>query len=444
MNTKFNNVFDELTWRNLLANATPGARDILIREKVTCYVGFDPSAKSLHIGNLLPIMGLVRMQQHGHTPIVILGGGTGMIGDPSGRNSERPLLTNEQISENLTGIRTQLQKFLDFSPSISNPAQIINNSDWLSEIRLLDFLRDVGKHFSVGTMLGKESVRSRMERKEGISFTEFSYQLLQAFDFLNLFENNNCTFQMGGNDQWGNILGGIDLIRRVHGGMNPSRNKKRFLGPVAHGISYPLITTSSGEKFGKSQGGAPTLDPNETSPYKLYQFFMNVSDEDVIPYLKMFTLLDQNELHVYEQAIIDNPKERIAQKKLSEELTRIVHGESGFHEASNITNALFRNDLKQLTPNDLKTSFPTAKNGTLSRARILEGISLSSAVVSHGGGLVISNSELRRLVTQKALRINGAIEIDFSRLVTLEDFIDNKVMVVQRGKKAHDLIWLTT
>ncbi len=447
MNNDFNNVYEDLQWRNAIAEATPGAGDVLAREKVTCYIGFDPTARSLHVGNMVPIMGLVRMQQHGHTPIAIVGGGTGMIGDPSGRNEERPLLTPDQIEDNVAGIQRQLESFLDFSEETPNRAQVINNADWLSKVSLIEFLRDTGKHFSVSTMLGRESVRSRMDRDVGISFTEFSYQLLQAYDFLRLFEERNCTFQMGGSDQWGNILGGIDLIRRVHGGdaSTGARQDRAHLEAAelpAHALAYPLITTSTGEKFGKSVAGAPTLDPDQTSPYRLYQFFFNVADADAIPYLKLFTLLKRERIEALEEAVRTAPREREAQLTLAAEVTRMVHGGGGLDEAKRVTQALFANDLRTLSATELRGALTEASHGMVRPADLAEGITLASAVTVYGGGMVSSASDLRRLVSQGAIKINGTVETDPLRQLTGDDFIDRQVMVVQRGKKSHDLIWL--
>ena len=446
MSNDFDNVFEDLLWREAIAEETPGAREILAREKVTCYNGFDPTAPSLHIGNLVPIMGLVRMQQYGHTPIVIVGGGTGMIGDPGGRSDERQLLSVEQIDENVAGIQRQLESFLDFSPSLSNRAKIINNADWLRTVPLIEFLRDVGKHFTVSTMLSRESVKSRMDRDSGISFTEFSYQLIQAYDFLRLFEEYHCTFQMGGSDQWGNILGGVDLIRRVHGGaVSPSGNAPSNLQAAelpAHALAYPLITTASGEKFGKSIGGAPTLDPDQTSPYRLYQFFFNVADADAIPYLKLFTMLSRKQIEALREAVEAAPGEREAQLTLASEVTRVVHGEGGLDEARRVTNALFADNFHTLSANELRGAFAEASHGMVRPADLKEGITLASAVTVHGGGMVKSASELRRLVAQGAIKVNGNIETDPLRQLSPADFIDTQVMVVQRGKKSHDLIWL--
>jgi tyrosyl-tRNA synthetase len=446
MSNEFANVYEELEWREALHHATPGAQEVLATQKVTCYNGFDPTARSLHIGNLVPIMGLVRMQRHGHRPIAIVGGGTGMIGDPSGKSEERQLLSVEQIDENVENIRKQLESFLDFSPSISNPAQVINNADWLRKLSLLDFLRDVGKHFSVNTMLGRESVKARMERESGISFTEFSYQLIQAYDFLVLYEKENCTFQMGGSDQWGNILGGIELIRRVHGreGASSGGDLAHLEASElpAHALAYPLITTSTGEKFGKSVGGAPTLDPEQTSPYRLYQFFINVADADVVKYLKLFTLLGKREISALEEAVRTAPREREAQRALAAEMTRIVHGQAGLDEAQRITRALFEDDLGRLTAKELRGALTEAGQGKIPAQALREGITLANAVTLHGGGLITSTSELRRLASQGAVKVNGKAETDPLRKLGPEDFIDGQVMVVQRGRKSHELIWL--
>ena len=446
MSDDFANVYEDLEWRSALDNATPGARKVLASKKITCYAGFDPTARSLHVGNLVPIMGLVRMQRYGHTPIAIVGGGTGMIGDPSGRSSERNLLDSSVIDENVEGIRGQLARFLDFDETISNPAKLINNADWLGQTNLLDFLRDVGKHFSVNSMLGRESVRSRMERDSGISFTEFTYQLIQAYDFLVLYERYGCTFQMGGSDQWGNMLGGVDLIRRVHGqealaDSSDSANREAAES-LAHTISYPLITTSTGEKFGKSVGGAPTLDPEQTSPYRFYQFFFNVADADVVPYLKLFTLLSKRELAELEQAVASAPREREAQRMLAAETTRLVHGQSGLDEAQKVTSALFEDDLRKLSARELRGALTEASHGMITPQDLSDGITLASAVTMHGGGMIASASELRRLVSQGAVKVNGEKESDPLRPLAASDFIDGQVMVVQRGKKSHDLIWL--
>src|SRR3954463_10281822 len=292
------NLFDELQWRGMVYDATEGVNDLLATERVTAYIGFDPTASSLHVGSLLTVMGLARLQRFGHVPIAIVGGGTGMIGDPSGKSLERVLLTAQQIAVNVAGIRTQLERFLDFGDA-PNAARIVNNADWLGTIDLLSFLRDAGKHFTVNYMLQKESVSRRLESEEGISFTEFSYLVLQAYDFLQLFDRYGCTLQMGGSDQWGNITAGIDLIRKL-------RAKK------AHGLVWPLMKTAAGTKFGKTESGTVWLDPARTSPFKFYQFWLNADDRDVIAYLKSFTFLERPAIDDLEAATTSAPEKREA------------------------------------------------------------------------------------------------------------------------------------
>src|SRR5262245_44055237 len=271
------NLYDELQWRGMVSHATEGLVDVLAKERVTAYIGFDPTASSLHVGSLLTVMGLARLQRYGHTPIAIVGGGTGMIGDPSGKSQERTLLSREQIDENVAGIKAQLMRFLDFDAP-ANAARLINNADWLAAFDLLGFLRDTGKYFTVNYMLEKEAVNRRLESEDGISFTEFSYLLLQARDFLELHDRHNCTLQMGGSDQWGNITAGIELIRKLR-------------GKTAHGLVWPLMKTAGGTKFGKTEAGTIWLDATRTSPFKFYQFWLNTDDRDVIAYLKYFTFL---------------------------------------------------------------------------------------------------------------------------------------------------------
>jgi tyrosyl-tRNA synthetase len=295
------NVFSELQWRGMVSEVTEGLPDVLGREKLTCYIGFDPTASSLHVGSLLPLMALARMQRFGHSPIAIAGGGTGMIGDPSGKTQERQLLTIDQIDANLAGIRLQLERFLDFRAPV-NPARIVNNADWLRRLDLLGFLRDIGKHFTVNYMLAKESVKRRLDAEDGISFTEFSYLMLQSYDFLVLYDQYKCTLQMGGSDQWGNITAGCDLIRKLRGGK-------------AHGLVMPLVTTSSGVKFGKTEAGTVWLDPARTSPFRFYQFWLNTDDRDVPVYLKYFTFLDQDEIRALEAELQRAPEKRSARRR---------------------------------------------------------------------------------------------------------------------------------
>src|SRR5258705_450600 len=306
------NLYDEFQWRGMLHEATPDLHKILGEEKLTAYIGFDPSAASLHVGSLLPVMGLARLQRFGHRPIEIAGGGTGLIGDPSGKTKERQLLTPAQVEENLDGIKSQLSRFLDFNAA-ANPAQIINNADWLAPISMMEFLRDVGKYFTVNYLLAKESVKRRLDTEDGMSFTEFSYSLLQAYDYLVLHDRHGCLLQLGGSDQWGNILAGIDLIRRLR-------------GVRAHGLVVPLVTTSAGVKFGKTEAGAVWLDPELTSPYRFYQFWVNTDDKDVVPYLKFFTWLSPEAIQELEESVRLEPHTRNAQRELARQVTEMVHG----------------------------------------------------------------------------------------------------------------------
>src|SRR6184192_1377008 len=316
---KMMNIYDEFQWRGMLYEATPELREVLVKDKVTAYIGFDPSAPSLHVGSLLPVMGLARLQKFVHTPIAIAGGGTGLIGDPSGKTKERQLLTHEQVEANLEGLKKQLSRFLDFNAT-DNPARIVNNAEWLAPITMMEFLRDVGKYFTVNNLIGKEAIKRRLESEEGISFTEFSYPLLQAYDYLVLHDRYKCTLQMGGSDQWGNIIAGIDLIRRL-------RSAK------AHGLVFPLVTTSSGVKFGKTEAGAVWLDAKLTSPYRFYQFWLNTDDRDVIVYLKFFTWLSNEDIDQLEQTVKSSPENREAQRKLAREVTAMLHGESELEKA---------------------------------------------------------------------------------------------------------------
>ena len=435
MSIPFANAYDELEWRGSVYDVTAGAADILRSEKVTCYIGFDPSAPSLHVGSLVPILGLVRMQRHGHTPIAIVGGGTGMIGDPGGRAEERSLLNVEQVEQNTELIRAQLEQFLDFNAK-GNAARMVNNADWLLDLRLVEFLRDIGKHISVNYMTAKESVKSRLDRDSGISYTEFSYMLLQAYDFLRLYEDHGCTFQMGGSDQWGNILAGVDLIRRVHGAaaMEADGGKGR-----AHALVYPLITTASGEKFGKSIGGAPTIDPNQTSPYRLYQFFLNTADADVIDYLKTFTDVTPGELPELEHAVAAEPGKRAAQRKLARDTTRLVHGQSGLDQAERVTRALFGGDVTDLTASEIEEVFEGAPGGQVSKHEI-ENAAVTLQGVAIEQRLCASAGEARRLVRQGGLYLNGVRVDDSRRAVTVNDLIDGRVFVLRRGSKDHRLM----
>ncbi len=433
-NLTFSDVFEELTWRGALANATTGAEQRLKTEKITCYTGFDPTSDTLHIGNLLPLLCLARMQRHGHTPIAILGGGTGMIGDPSGRADERSLLSVEQIDENAAKIRIQLEKFLDFGAK-TNPAKLINNADWLRPANLIEFLRDIGKHFTVNGMLQRDSVRSRKERGGGMSFTEFSYALLQAYDFLMLFEREDCAFQSGGSDQWGNILDGVNLIRRKHGA-RPDESSH------AHGIVFPLIIDSKGDKLGKSIGGAPALDPDIFSPYRLYQYFFNTEDADVIRYLKFLTWLGPDEIVPLEHGVAEDPGRRDAQRSLAREVTAIVHGESGLHQAERVTRAFFNGQFADLSADEIQDVFEGSSSTNILKSDI-ENRQLRFEQIAVGSRLVSSLGEARRTTEQGGMYINSERVYDPARVITPDDLLHGNIIVLRRGQREHRLITVT-
>lgn len=428
---RFSDVHEELAWRESFYDATPDAVYILKSERIKCYNGFDPTADTLHIGHLLPLLALARMQQHGHTPIAVLGDGTGMIGDPSGRSEERNLLSVEQIDENAEAIRSQLERFLDFEAK-SNPAQIVRNARWLRSANLLDFLRDIGKHFTVNTMMGKDSVRSRMEREDGISYTEFSYQLLQAYDFLMLYEELGCTFQSGGSDQWGNIVGGTDLIRRIHGTRNDGT-------PLAHGIVFPLVTDAAGDKLGKSVGGAPALDADQFSPYRLYQFFYNTMDADVIRYLKLYTFLDPSEIEDLAEKVSSQPAKRAAQLRLAQEVTRIVHGESGLSQAVRVTDAFFKGAFENLSESELLDVFEGSEATRVPRMSIEAG-ALKYEDFAVSSGLAKSLSEVRRTANQGGMYLNSRRVDDSAQSLSLDDLLHGRFIVLRRGRREHRLV----
>jgi tyrosyl-tRNA synthetase len=395
------NLFQELQWRGVVYDTTEGVSETLDREQVTVYCGFDPTAPSLHVGSLLPIMTLARFQRSGHTPIALVGGGTGLIGDPSGKSQERTLQTFEQVEENARGLRAQLERFLDFSPALSNAARMRNNVEWLRPIGFLDFLRDVGKHFSVNYMMAKESVKRRLASEEGLSFTEFSYQLLQAYDYLVLFDRERCTMQIGGSDQWGNIVAGCDLIRKVRGAR-------------VHGLVMPLVTTTSGAKFGKTEAGTVWLDPARTTPFRFYQFWFNTDDRDVVKYLKFFTWLDADAIRQLEETIAGAPEKREAQRTLAREVTRLVHGDEGLAQAERETAALFGGGDED--------SVPAVE---LAASVLAEGLSTTEFIVRLG--LASSKSEAARLIRQGGVYINEERVSDERGRVSMTDVVDGKI-----------------
>jgi len=422
------NLFEEFEWRGMLYEATPELRDVLAKEKVTAYIGFDPSAASLHVGSLLPIMGLARLQRFGHTPIAIAGGGTGLIGDPSGKTKERQLLTPEQVEENLAGIKAQLSRFLDFDTR-ENPARIVNNADWLGPITMMEFLRDVGKYFTVNNLIGKEAIKRRLESDEGISFTEFSYPLLQAYDFLVLHDRYQCTLQMGGSDQWGNILAGTDLIRRLR-------------STRAHGLVFPLVTTSAGVKFGKTEAGAVWLDPKLTSPYRFYQFWLNTDDRDAINYLKFFTWLSQNEIEELEQNLKTAPEKREAQRRLAREVTALLHGETELDKAVRASEVLFGKEISGLGVAEILEIFADVPSTEIDKSKLeMDGFSLGDALVV--AGLAPSKGEAKRLVQGGGVAINNVRADDARKSISVSDLIDGQVMVLRKGAKHYHVIRVT-
>jgi tyrosyl-tRNA synthetase len=418
------NLFDEFEWRGMLYEATPELREVLAKERVTAYIGFDPSAASLHVGSLLPVMGLARLQRLGHTPIAIAGGGTGLIGDPK-PTKERPLLTTEQVKENLIGIKEQLARFLDFDAK-ENPARIVDNADWLGPITMLEFLRDVGKYFTVNNLIGKEAIKRRLESDEGISFTEFSYPLLQAYDFLVLNDRYKCTLQMGGSDQWGNIVAGVDLIRRLR-------------GTRAHGLVFPLVTTSAGVKFGKTEAGAVWLDAKLTSPYRFYQFWLNTDDRDIITYLKFFTWLAREEIDALEQSVRTAPEKREAQRRLAREVTAMLHGETELEKAVRASEVLFGKEISGLSVTDILDIFADVPSTEIDKSKLgADGFTLGDALVV--AGLVPSKGEAKRLVQGGGVAVNNVRADDPRKVITASEFIDGQLLVLRKGAKHYHLI----
>jgi len=413
----------ELDWRGFVHHATRDLAAHLATGRRTLYCGFDPTAPSFQVGNLMPLMLLRQFQLAGHRPIVLMGGGTGLIGDPSGKQSERPLLSEEQIRENVRRQRDQLVRLFDFDAKETR-ALVLNNADWLVDQRLVAFLRDVGKHFSVNVMMQKESVKARLDA--GISYTEFSYMLLQAYDFLHLYRKEQCTIQVGGSDQWGNITAGIDLIRRVEGG-------------EAHGLVGPLFTTASGAKFGKTEAGSVWLDPSLTSPYKLYQFWMNTDDRDAERYLKLFTLLSQDEIKALLKSHHKDPSRREAQKKLAIEVTQLVHGKEACQSAVAASAILF----DEFSPRDVEPSAFDALAQEIPTVVLQsrDGLTLVDAVVR--AGLAKSKSEARRQIEQGGIYLNQERVKDVARTIGPADWIAGGNLLLRKGKKDYGLVRLS-
>ncbi len=410
----------ELEWRGFVQQATPGLDAHLAKGSVTAYCGFDPTAPSLQLGNLMPLMLLRHLQLHGHRPIVLMGGGTGLIGDPSGQRSERPLLTRDQLGEHLRRMRDQMARFLDIGPGASS-ALVLDNAKWLTPLPTIDFLRDVGKHFTVNLMLQKESVKARLEG--GLSYTEFSYMLLQAYDFLHLFRERGCTLQVGGSDQWGNITAGVELIRRVEAG-------------EAHGLVAPLVTTATGQKFGKSEAGAMYLDPALTSPYKFYQFWMNVDDRDVDSYLKLFTLKSRREITELAALRNQDAAARAAQRALAHEVTARAHGEATALSVGRASAMLFGDfdphAADEGTFDVLALEVPTA---TLPAA---DSLGLVDAVIR--AGLATSKSDARRAIEQGGIYVNQERVQDVNKTLESRDWVAGRNLLLRKGKKEFALL----
>jgi tyrosyl-tRNA synthetase len=419
-------IISELKWRGMLQDIMPGTEEQLSREMTTGYIGFDPTADSLHIGSLVPILLLVHLQKAGHKPVALVGGATGMVGDPSGKNEERNLLDEATLNQNLQGIRKQLEKYLDFSQANPNSAEMVNNFDWFREIHFLDFIRDVGKHITVNYMMAKDSVKKRLEGVSGMSFTEFSYQLVQGYDFYWLFNNRNCKLQMGGSDQWGNITTGAELIRRKSGG-------------EAFAFTCPLLTKSDGGKFGKTEKGNIWLDPDKTSPYQFYQFWLNASDEDAAKWIKIFTFLSRDEIQSLTETHQKNPAGREIQKALAKAITIFIHGESEYQQALITTEKLFRQsmDIENLSEADLH-----ALDGLVKSEYPLAALSQGVDVVRFlaESGILPSKGEARKMVQNGGISINRMKIENIQFNVDTELLLHNKYLLVQKGKKNFYLI----
>ena len=417
------NAIDVLKGRGLFDAVT--SPDIMkqVESSTAVYAGFDPTSSSLQVGNFVTIMGLAHFQRAGHKVIALAGGATGMIGDPSGKAAERKLLTPDEVQQNLVGVRENLSRFLDFDCKTA-PAKIVNNNDWLQKFSYIDFLRDVGKHFRMGVMLGKESVRARMESETGMSYCEFSYQLIQAYDFLHLWDTEQCRIQIGGSDQWGNITAGTDLIRKLRGG-------------EAFGMTFPIICDSSGQKFGKTAGNAIYLDHNRTSYYDFYQFFIRTEDADVIRFLKIFTFLSLDQIEAIARELATAPEKRLAQRTLADEMTRIVHGAEGLAIAQRASQVLFGGSMEGMKADDLIKVFANVPSRELSFDSVRDAGFLDVAVVS---GLCKSKGDARRLVNEGGFYINNIRITEPAGKITGDMLVDGRVLVMRAGKKNYCLV----
>jgi len=426
------NFVEELTWRGMIHDITPGTEEQLQKEMTAAYVGIDPTAESLHIGHLVSVMMLKHFQLAGHKPIALVGGATGMIGDPSGKSEERNLLDEQTLRHNEAGLKKQLAKFLDFTSEAANAAELVNNYDWMKDFTFLEFIRDIGKHITVNYMMAKDSVKKRLgeEAKMGMSFTEFTYQLVQGTDFLHLYREKNCKLQMGGSDQWGNITTGTELIRRKEGG-------------EAFALTCPLITKADGGKFGKTESGNVWLDPKLTTPYKFYQFWLNVSDADAEKYIKIFTLLNREEVASLVNEQEAAPHQRPLQKRLAQEVTCMVHGDDEYHKAVEASEILFGNattdSLAKLDKETFLSVFEGVPTFVVERNKLEAGVPVVELLASETEAFP-SKGDLRRTIKGNGLSLNKAKLTDQDYLVTVADLINESYLLIQKGKKHYTII----
>lgn len=430
------NLVEELKWRGLYHDSMPGTEEQLLKEATTAYIGFDPTADSLHIGSMVQIMLLVHLKHFGHRPIALVGGATGMIGDPSGKSDERNLLNEETLAKNVAGIKSVLSRFLDFSSADVNAPVMVNNYDWMKEFSFIDFAREVGKRITVNYMMAKDSVKKRLsgEVGEGMSFTEFTYQLIQGYDFYHLHKHYNCVLQMGGSDQWGNITTGTELVRRM--------NADGFESAKAYALTTPLITKADGSKFGKSEGGNIWLDADKTSVYKFYQFWLNSTDLDAEKYIKIFTFLDRETIDTLVAEHAEAPHLRVLQRKLAEEITVFVHGAPEFENAVKASNILFGNssasDLMQLDETTFLDIFDGVPQAEISRSDIENGLDIVS-VLNEKTGFLKSNGEARRALSENSIAVNKE-KVTEEFTLTTESLINNQFVLLQRGKKNYFVV----
>ena len=425
-----NALVEELRWRGMVHDIMPGTEEQLNKEMTTAYIGFDPTSDSLHIGSLVPIILLVHLEKAGHKPIALVGGATGMIGDPSGKSDERNLLDEATLAKNLQGIKNVLSRFLDFNSKENNAPVLVNNYDWMKDFTFIDFARDIGKRITVNYMMAKDSVKKRLSGEEGnvgMSFTEFTYQLIQGYDFYHLHKTHNCMLQMGGSDQWGNITTGTELVRR----MNVGEDAK------AYAMTCPLITKADGSKFGKSEGGNIWLDADKTSVYKFYQFWLNTTDEDAEKYIKIFTFLDKNTIDTLVAAHKEEPHLRLLQKRLAEEITTFVHSKDDFENAEKASNILFsksfKADIKTLNEAMFLEVFEGVPQAEISQADINEGLDMIAAL-SAKTNFLTSNGEARRALAENAIAVNKE-KVNESYKLTTDDLINDKYIIINKGKK---------